>query len=62
MKEIDGRINAVSTLENLSQAFNYTEMYSYEKARYFLIEYNKKDMTVRVRPYSDPWGGTEFFR
>ncbi len=61
LKEIDGRINAVSTLENLSQAFNYTEMYSYEKARYFLIEYNKKDMTVRVRPYSDPWGGTKSF-
>ncbi len=61
LKEIDFRIDAANTLENLSQAFNYTEMYSYEKARYFLIEYDSKATSVSVKPYSDPRGGTESF-
>src|SRR5208282_3344141 len=59
LKEIDARIGALGTLENLSQAFNYTEMYVYNRARYFLIVYNKNERTVNVQPYSDPRGGTE---
>jgi len=61
IKDIDSRIDAANILEHLSQAFEYTEMYSYEKAKYFLIEYDSKASSVKVRPYSDPKGGTESF-
>jgi hypothetical protein len=60
LKEIDKRIRAANTLENLSQAFNYTEMYIYNKeARFFLIEYDSDNARVSVKPYSTPKGGTE---
>jgi hypothetical protein len=61
LKNLDQEIDSVSVLENLSQAFKYTDLYVYEKAKYFLIEYNKSERTVRVKPYSDSTGGIESF-
>jgi len=61
IKDIDSRIKAVSLLENLSQAFNYTEMYIYTRAKYFLIEYDRINARVSVKPYSTARGGTESF-
>lgn len=60
LKELDKQLDAVAVLENLSQAFNYTELYRYDDdVRYFLIEYDKGSLTVNVKPYSTPMGGTE---
>ena len=36
-------------------------MYVYEQAKYFLIEYDSKAGTVRVKPYSNSTGGTKSF-
>jgi hypothetical protein len=51
IKEIDIKIDAANILEHLSQSFNYTEMYIYSDARYFLIEYDSKANSVSVKPY-----------
>jgi hypothetical protein len=59
IKDINHRISADSVLEHMSQAFNYTEMYIYEKAKYFLIEYDRKNSKVKNRPYTSSISGTE---
>ena len=61
LKDLDNKTNATVILENLSQAFNYTEMHIYEKAKYFLIEYDAELGEVYVKPYSNSLGGTESF-
>ena len=59
IKDINRRIEAANLLENLSQAFNYTEMYYYGEAKYFLIEYDNKNARVHVKPYGTAIGGAK---
>jgi ppGpp synthetase/RelA/SpoT-type nucleotidyltranferase len=55
--ELEKKLDAVETLERLSQAFSYSENYIFDpkdKPDYFQIEYDRAKGTVRVRPFFGP--------
>ena len=60
IRELDECLKAVSTLENLRQAFNYVETYSSNiEPKYFIIRYDNANSTVNVDPYDSSIAGTK---
>lgn len=54
IKELDSKLDAVNTLDNLTHAFNYTDDHEKDpkfKPKYYLIKYDKKNQKVKVQPY-----------
>lgn len=61
IKALGSQLNAVNTLDNLTHAFNYTDVYEKDpkfKPKYYLIKYDKINQKVRVQPYYNT--GSEF--
>jgi hypothetical protein len=57
ISELEKKLDAVESLERLSQAFSYSESYIFDpkdKPDYFQIEYDRTHGTVRVRPFFGP--------
>lgn len=59
LTSLDRKLNAVTTLENLNQAFRYTQEYVTAGTKYFLIQYDNEARTVKVRGYADLLRGAE---
>jgi hypothetical protein len=59
IRDLDKKLKAVGTLENLRQAFNYVENNdSGVDPKYFLIQYDNTKSTVSVDPYDTSIAGT----
>ena len=55
--ELERKLDAVENLERLSQAFSYSESYSFDpkdKPDYFQIEYDRAVGRVHIRPFFGP--------
>lgn len=60
IRDLNKRLRAASTLENLRQAFNYVESYQTTlDPKYFLIRYDNVNSTVTVDPYDSSIAGTQ---
>lgn len=61
LKDLNGRLRATSTLEDLKNLTNFAENYYYAPGAFYLIRYGK-DHTVRVQSYTSPIYGTQSLR
>jgi hypothetical protein len=64
VRELERELKAVSNLENLRQAVNYTERYYLDpryRPTYYLIIYDKLTGAVAAEPFNDPSHGTQSF-
>jgi len=64
IRELDKRLMAANTLENLSQAVRFTESYvsdPHSKSEYYLIRYNNADNTVSIEPHTGAIGGVRAY-
>jgi hypothetical protein len=60
--DLDKRLDAASTLENLRHAVRGTDRYlGADKPTYYLIQYNNLKRTVNIKGYSKPIGGTNAY-
>jgi ppGpp synthetase/RelA/SpoT-type nucleotidyltranferase len=62
--DLERKLDAVDTLEKLSQAFSYSENYVFDpnsKPDYFRIEYDRAAGEVRIRPYFGPINATKSY-
>jgi hypothetical protein len=61
---LERKLDAVDTLERLSQAFSYSASYVFDpnsKPDYFQIEYDRAAETVQIRPYFGPIFATQSY-
>jgi Region found in RelA / SpoT proteins len=61
---LERKLDAVDTLERLSQAFSYSENYVFDpnnKPDYFQIEYDRAAERVHIRPYHGPIFATQSY-
>ncbi len=56
--QLNEKLNAAKTLENLAHAFRYIEDFIRGDAKYFLIQYDRAKEEVRVRGYAGSIDGT----
>lgn len=56
LKDLNRRLGAVDTLENIKVATNFAENYLYTRGKFYLIRYGT-DHTVSVEPYNSPIAG-----
>jgi ppGpp synthetase/RelA/SpoT-type nucleotidyltranferase len=57
MKDLNARLGAVSTLENIKAATHFAENFTYDRGRYYLLRY-RPDHTVKIETYSDTISAT----
>jgi len=57
LKELNARLGAVSTLENIKAATHFAENFLYERGRYYLLRY-RPDHTVKIETYMDTISAT----
>lgn len=60
--DLDKRLGAAATLDNLSQAFRAAELHVFDRdTKYFLIKYDPETKEVSVRSYHEPIKGIESY-
>lgn len=57
LKDLNARLGAVSTLQNIRAATHFAESYIYERGRYYLLRY-RPDHTVKIETYQDTMSAT----
>jgi ppGpp synthetase/RelA/SpoT-type nucleotidyltranferase len=50
LKDLNARLGAVSTLENIKAATHFAENFTYDRGRYYLLRY-RPDHTVKIETY-----------
>lgn len=50
LKDLNARLGAVATLENIKAATHFAENFTYERGRYYLLRY-QSDHTVKIETY-----------
>ena len=62
IRDLEMRLGAAATLDNLSQAFRAAERHVFDReTKYFLIKYNPETRAVSVRSYREPIKGIETY-
>jgi ppGpp synthetase/RelA/SpoT-type nucleotidyltranferase len=61
IKALNKRLHAINMLENLRLGLQATEEWITRNTRYFLIQYNNRDRTVRVQGYNKPVGAADSY-
>lgn len=62
IRDLDKRLGAAATLDNLSQAFQAAERHVFDReTKYFLIRYDPSTKEVSVRAYQEPIKGIEIY-
>ncbi len=61
IKALDKKLRAINMLENLRQGLQATEEWITRNTKYFLIQYNNRDRTVRVQGYNKPVGAADSY-
>lgn len=57
LKDLNARLGAVSTLQNIRAATHFTENFIHERGRYYLLRY-RPDHTVKIETYPDTMSAT----
>lgn len=57
LKDLNARLGAVSTLENIKAATHYAENFLHDRGRYYLLRY-RLDHTVKIETYDAPFLAT----
>jgi ppGpp synthetase/RelA/SpoT-type nucleotidyltranferase len=61
VKELNKKLRAINMLENLRQGLKATEEWITRNTKYFLVQYNNRDRTVRVQGYNKPIGAADSY-
>ncbi len=57
LKDLNARLDAVSTLENIKAATHFAENFVHDRGRYYLLRY-RPDHTVKIETYEAPFVAT----